>query len=380
VKALFVTHDVSLYGASRSLQLLLRNYSELDFDLVVDRTLLRKHGLRQITESFGVARERVRPFFLPFDLCTAGKGNPSLLRPLRRWLWNMDSKRFYHFLCNKPYDFIHLNSLVLHPVITREHPFVIHVRERYDGSCTTAHADLRNARGVVFIDESTYEPFRHTTLQSHTIINNPFHMVPPKNDHLRERWQNLCPNRTVFALIGHLTKEKGTDFVIQTFRSFASEEAMLLIVGNGLTPFVEYCKGMAGEDGRIRFLGEESEIERIYAVADYVIRGEDYPCVGRTVYEALYSGCHVILPGSTADREVFFDYDRFQEKMHFYAPRDQRSLTRLFESLVHSRVTDRHYTSNIDEFVARFREFIAGLPQADSRVRNKSRLTFEDVL
>lgn len=369
MRALFVTHAAGLYGASRSLQLLLRNYREVDFDVAVDRTLLSAFNVDDIARQFHVPAKKVFPFFLPFDLCTLGKDKPSFMRPARHVFWHFDSKRFYSFLRKNNYDFIHLNSLVLHSMITDEHPFIMHVRERFDGTSRTAGPNLCKAAGLVFIDDATYTPFCNLALPPHIIINNPFDMRPPGNDRARRGLEGVGGGRTVFAVIGRVTPEKGIDFIIRAFMEVKARNVVLLIVGRGLAAFVDACRKLAAPDERIVFMDEEPEIEKVYAAADYVLRGEENACVGRTVYEALYSGCHVMVPGSRGDSGIFFEYDRFQPMVHFYAPRNVQNLTALFEGRAQIKIIDRQYSSNVEEYVARFHSFVTGV--LDQRAQHR---------
>ena len=91
----------------------------------------------------------------------------------------------------------------------------------------------------------------------------------------------------------------------------------------------------------------------VYALADYVLRGEAYPCVGRTIYEALYAGCGVIIPGSPANHTLF-EYERFAPRVHFYPPADEARLRAVFEALQTVKLADKRGESNVAAHVAAF--------------------------
>ncbi len=97
----------------------------------------------------------------------------------------------------------------------------------------------------------------------------------------------------------------------------------------------------------------------MFALADYVLRGEPYPCVGRTIYEALYAGCGVIIPGAEADHALF-EYERFASRIHFYPPADEARLQTVFDELAGHKLTDKHGASNVAEQVRAFDTFVRG--------------------
>ena len=86
-------------------------------------------------------------------------------------------------------------------------------------------------------------------------------------------------------------------------------------------------------DKRIEFHGEEKDINRIYALSDYIIRGEIDFRIGRTIFEALYADCDVILPSSDKEIEREKDLRVLRDKVHIYTPRDRKSLTTVIESV-----------------------------------------------
>lgn len=368
-RALFITHDAGFYGASRSLQLLLRNYPGIEIDLVVARRIIGGYRMADLRQRFG---ERVRSlwkFHLPIDYCYRGKPANRLLlasyRLLLRLFWSFDRHRLARVIDTGGYDFIHLNSLVLHGLINRVHPFILHVREVYDGSNPAALQAAREARGLIFIDEATGEPFRDLGLTNSIILNNPIDMVPAAayRDYRPSR-KDVDPDvHTVFSMIGVASEDKGTRFVIQTFMKMRHADARLLIVGGRERPALARYRRIARSDPRIIFWGEEPDIMKIYAISDYVLRGEAFPCVGRTVYEGLYAGCRVIVPGVRDTPPPMFEQDRFRDDIYFYAPRNESEFLNVLSRLVGNKVRDRDLRSNTDAYVQQFRTFILSVLQ-----------------
>lgn len=359
-KALFITHDTTLYGASRSLQTLLQHYSDTAFDLVVNKRLVRKNDFDEIRRRFGPRVGEIMEYYLPFDLCYKGKDPNSALVLANRFLWARNKKRFYQMLEEKQYAFIHLNSLILHPLITEQFPFILHVREIFDGSSDVITASFVKAKGLIFIDEATKAAFPENELPFHTILNNPFDMTGGQNtDPEPLRRQLGIGDKTVCSIIGTVIENKGVDFVIRAFRESKEKNIVLLIVGRADAKYLSVCKELAGGDERILFYGEEPDISKIYGISDFILRGEAYPCIGRTIYEGLYSGCNVMVPGvAHRDRDSFFDFESFQKRIFFYEPRNLPALVSLLNEAGKNRVLAREYSSNITPHLKHFQDFI----------------------
>ncbi|MDP3110490.1 MAG: glycosyltransferase [Thermodesulfovibrionales bacterium] len=370
LNALFITHDVGNYGASRSLQLLLKNYKGINIDLIIKKELRRKNDLLSIRERFGKEIRTIREYYLPFAFCYKYKPDFTLkilvYKTIMELLWHFNKRNLYSVIRKGHYDYIYLNSLVLHPIITDDMPFVIHVRDIFDKSSQKAVASIKKAMAVIFIDEATKEPFSDTVLRNSIVLNNPFDMKPIEQ-YVREEVVKAGVNfqeNTIFSLIGQVTEKKGVGFIIKSFMKASNKNARLLIVGGGDKKFIDEYKIMAKDDQRIIFWGEESDILKIYAVSDYVLRGESYQCIGRTIYEGLYSGCRVIIPGDKNNMESIFEYDKFKDSIYFYTPRSNNELQNLFEELSDEKVGARTFRSNVDGYVRRFHEFVIEQLQA----------------
>lgn len=363
MKILFVTHDVGLYGASRSLQSLVRGFSGHQVDLLVSRRFVDNVPITELRIRFGSHLRRIYRYFLPFDRVYKGKDprgiRSAITSAMREGLWRSHQSNVRRIFDEERYDLIHLNSLTLFRLIDKRHPVFIHVREIYDGSDAKVYEALQAARGVIFIDEATKKPFEQVKLSQSVVLNNPFDMTSV--DHYRHAaFSNGDPysSRVVFALIGKLSENKGTIFLIETFRKLTCQGAVLLVVGDGDGKLLSLCRRAAGGDARIQFLGEEPEIDKVYAVADYILRGEAYPCVGRTVYEGLYAGCEVIVPGGEGAAENFFEISRFMNRIHFYQPRDTKSLLGVLERLALQKVFRRPGLTNVPEYLEQFKAFV----------------------
>jgi hypothetical protein len=364
IKALFITHDTSNYGASRSLQLLLRNYRGAEIDLLVQRPMRGRIDHEELRSRFGPGVRNIHEAYLPFDPCYQYGRKGFRWRVLYR-LYDLlfrsrDRKRIAGIIAAGNYDFIHLNSLVLHPLIDDSRHYILHMRDVYDGSNPAAAENVQKAAGIIFIDEATRAPFREVPLRKSIVLNNPFDMsgVAAYRD-FHPAVPDLDPARhTVFSVIGVASEQKGTGFIIRTFLRLRNDSARLLVVGGREQAALAEYRELASGDRRVIFWGEEQEIMRVYAISDYVLRGEAFPCIGRTVYEGLYAGCRVIIPGDRTAPPPMFEADTFRDAVHFYRPRDSEALLELFGRLTGSKVRDRKLRSNLEAYVRAFQEFV----------------------
>ncbi len=371
MKGLFITHDVSHYGASRSLQLLLRGSKDMVADLLVQRPFTGRIDHADLRSRFGPNVRNILEAWLPFDPCyqygRKGAAWSVLYRGYELLRRSRDGKRVSRTIQAGKYDFIHLNSLVLHQLISRRRRCILHMRDIYDGSNPRAIANIQQAAGVIFIDEATREPFRNMPLRAGVVLNNPIDMSGVVRFRgYRPPHPNLDVDRhTIFSVIGVVSRQKGAGFIVGAFLRHANRDARLLIVGGREQAALREYRRLARNDPRIIFWGEEQEIEKIYAFSDYILRGEEVPCVGRTVYEGLYAGCRVILPGDPGAPPPLFELDRYRDAVFFYRPRDEGDLLRLFDRLTGRKVRDRELRSNTAEYAMDFQRFVTSVMEAE---------------
>jgi glycosyltransferase involved in cell wall biosynthesis len=361
LKVLFVTHTAdAMGGAARSLRELIHAW-DVDADVMVPRF----NGVPDdaaVRALFGPRVRRVFRRWLAYDLCY--RGRPRLWESARRHLlfpllWRVDRDAFHRFVARERYDVVHLNSVVLHPLARADQPFILHVREILDGAQPQALASAARAAGVVFIDEATRAPFAAAPLRAGTVLNNPVDMraVGRLPANAAGRLGGDPAALTVFAMVGTLIPEKGADVVIEAFRRTDAANARLILVGTGTPEYTARLERLAAGDRRIVFWGGERDIESIYTLADWVVRGEAYHCVGRTIYEALYAGCGAVVPGDAGDH-TFFEYDRFAERIRFYHPSDREALGGVFRALAGHKLGAKKGESNVTHYAAEFDRFV----------------------
>lgn len=339
-KILFVTHDTSIYGASKSLQALIHFLKgQAECGLVVRQDFRRAIDFAGLRAQFGV--DKVYATWLPFLDCFVGRADPV---PLRGRLWlllsnllgHIGRRRIAALAKREGYDVVHLNSLVLASLVTDEVPTVVHVRELWDGRYRAlVRKRLESAAGVVFIDEPVAVPFQGFALKRSLVLANPVlpgavAPLPREKARIAER----IAGKLVLAIVGRVTEEKGAAFLIQCLKDFADPRIALLIVGEG--EMQSACEAYARQDPRLIYYGSENDMDIIYTAADVVIRAEDSPRVGRTVYEALYAGRSVALPGAPSAYPAEL-VETHRGRMYFYDVRNVPSFTMLLGRLLDQR-------------------------------------------
>jgi glycosyltransferase involved in cell wall biosynthesis len=360
LKLLLVTHYVGYGGPAISLRGIVRGYTDADVDLVVPR-FAKAPSDDDIRAFFGPRLGRIFRLWLPWSEVYVGHPKPwqsvrsHYLFPVA---WRAERARFMK-LASRGYDAVHLNSLVLHPMTSTDVPMILHVREILVEQQARVLADAARARGTIFIDEATRKPFQPNLPPRHLVLNNPVDMTGvgtlPRDV---ERRIGGDPRRlTIFAIIGSISDEKGVPFVVDAFRAAKSPDARLLIVGRTTPAVRSRLERISRGDRRVVIWGEERGIEQVYTLADYVLRGEPYQCIGRTIYEALYAGCAVIVPGDRASHDMF-EFDRFADRIHFYPPRDRAALVEHFDTLVTRKHDDKRGESNLPQYVLQFDRFV----------------------
>jgi glycosyltransferase involved in cell wall biosynthesis len=362
MKILFVTHSVKLTGAQRSLSELVRNLDGVVCDLVMP--WWSRGSDDEIRALFGPSLRRVERTWLPYDLCYWGR--PPMHRAVHRYLgallWRLGRRKLDERVMREGYDAIHLNTVVLHPMVRPDLPFIVHVREVVEVHHERVARSLAAARGVIFVNQATQAPFPSLGTPFE-VMNNPFAMrASPIPTDAEARLKADPASLTIFAIIGMLIPEKGVDRVIRAFRRVDHPEARLLVVGRGREG--GRLERLARGDDRIIFWGEDREIERVYALTDYVIRGDAKFAVGRTIYEGLYAGTEVVMPAGPED--AIFDRERFAGRIHPYAPGDEDALRIVLERLAGRKIARQPPLSNVDDYVARFLTFVRESTQAPS--------------
>ena len=355
MKVLFITQAVYL---SRSLITHITNIENDNVDLIINKKLIGEDiNIKYAHKVFKNKINIIYECILPLYDCYIGKSTVSthkLSFMIKELVYPISMIKVKNVMKSGNYSYIYLNSLILHRLITKDYPFILHVRERYDGSDSSVYSSMMKASGVIFIDDAVAEPFKHLNLKHKIILNNPINMCQDNKNKLKIK---IDTNKTIFSVIGRIEDGKGIPLIIDAFKKAHIKNSLLLIVGYGSIDYVNNCRNRAYNCKNIIFYGVEENIQLIYDITDYVIRGENEQCVGRTMYEGLYSGCEVIVPGDDITR--VFESDLFKNMIHFYKPSDLKELTIIFEKFNGNKIYNRIYKSNVKEYLQKFNKFIS---------------------
>lgn len=370
MKALFVLHESKfVYGANRSITELLKNI-DYDFDILICKSFTKKINEREIRDLFGKHLKRIYICWLPryrcynFDKISIISEFSHFTNNFMAFIYSMQRKRI---IKQGDYDYVHLNSIVLFPVIDDNAIYIMHIREIINSdyyNIKKLAEKMEKTGGIICIDEVTKTALEQVFPENGAIIlNNPFSMLGLKNVSYEEnlRKYGLNAENTIFAMLGQVTENKGARFVIQAFMKQHNEKSRLLIVGNHNHSYGKECEEIAKSDKRIIFCGELKDTTGIYRISDYIIRGDSQFCIGRTIFEGLYAGCGVIVPGCKGDLQSFPEGEKFEEKIIFYPPGSDSGLSDTIEVQARSKQTNRTLHSNVNDYIDRYNRYISKL-------------------
>lgn len=367
MKALFVLHEgIFIYGANRSIAGVLQNL-EYDYDLLICQSFTRRADEAELRQLLGKHLRNIYTVWMPRYRCQY-YDKVSFFSECSHIVNNMMAllckRKRQRVIRQGGYDYVHLNSLVLFPIIDGNTRYVVHAREiinpkyRRMGQFVKA---LERAAGIIYIDEATRIPIEAVVCNNRKIVlNNPFDMRWVEETGYEESLQKYGVTRkqTIFAMLGQVGDNKGSKFVIRAFMKHANPDSRLLIVGNHEHAYGRECERMTKDDGRVIFCGEMKNTGSIYRISDYIVRGEPQFCIGRTIYEGLFAGAGVIIPGHEADRAKMQSGEELREKIHFYEPGSEESLAAVIQGCSRVKQENREFRSNIGDYMKRYNRFI----------------------
>lgn len=239
-------------------------------------------------------------------------------------------------LVSNGYEYIHLNSLVLWPVLlfrTKRIKYIIHIRELPDDKYLLFQKmkkTIKNKADHIYcIDNKTYEHFADSE-KSLLLINPASHFFLEEKEKVAFK-EKLKQNTSfdehfkTISIIGRVEKIKGHDFLFETIKEYGINDINVLVVGNYDTPWGKELMNSVRSFKNVIFLGEFDNVGLVYAISDAVVRCESYFALGRTVLEGLFNGCKVIMPYET-DEDLDFvnrELNIFMNKFLFYKARNK---------------------------------------------------------
>lgn len=359
IRILFINQTTNMVGGgSQSLRNLIVNLDE-KIDMIVPNDLFVRN--KEIKDFYGTNLNKIYRCNLPFceSISACEKKTDWYNRYLVDENFRKDKKEIFRIIKENKYDVVHINSYVLYPLINRKYPMYIHVREICSANILIKlfiRLQFRRSHGIIYIDYATKEALG--VKKNSIVLNNPFDQRKVLEVNLEDvrRKYSIKEKETIFAYIAASSDpSKGFSFIVDAFVKANCKDAKLLIVC--AEKILRYTK-----HSNIIYVAKTSQMEEIYAISDYVLRGDNVFAVGRTIYEGLYSGCSVIIPGDEkVDMERMFECDKFGEHIFFYKLRDMESLIKLIQERNGRKKSAVLGLSNVDEYVEQFKKFVFGV-------------------
>ena len=374
---LFITHSGNLtYGAAKSLGLLLKTIG-CEFDIIFDKHILINTTYKDIQEYVGekcrhIYFESLPLYYLPMKDIRIWRKNYSFIRNLkeigslayRQIQYYYGYKSIHKIINDEQYDYVILNSIILYPLIEKEIKCILYLREMLkDNLSVFVTRKINMSHGMISIDypvqESLYLNHKVNRQIPNRVITNPFDMetVNHVNSEIIRKKYHISHDTLVLTMAGVFSPMKGLEFVLESFNKCDRRDAVLIIAGGGEEASSIALKRKYSSNQNIRFVGTINHMEEIYSITDYVVRGESEFCTGRTVYEALYAGCGVMIQGHSADIYKMDLIDDQVSRIHFYEPRNMDSFCDILKQLPKVEKNNNTY-SNLDIFRQEFHAFI----------------------
>lgn len=373
MNALFINLGLkTVYGATRSLSELTKKWP-YKFDMIVPYEfpgdLFHKRDIKSLLvearKSYGDNLRNLYFFWLPQKFPIYMEHIDTIKWKLKHRVFVyilgiLNKRKIYELIEKNEYDFIHLNSLTLYPLLSKKYNMYLHVRCIMDRDFKRVSSKIKDAKGIIFIEESVKTPFE-TEIESMNYITliNPFDMTQVNMIDISDEREQLgiAEDETIYMIAGNVSSLKGVDFVIKAFRN-VDAKIKLLVVGDGDEDFYNHCRKLADGDSRILFLGEWKNMNPLFAVTDYIIRGDGQFGFGRTCYESLLSGKGIIVPGSDKDANKVQNYDLYKDRIFFYEPRNIGALKNVVNISAKHKQRGLVAGTNTEEYYQNFMHFI----------------------
>lgn len=370
MRILYITHSNDLtYGAAKSLGYLLQN-SQHEFDMVCSSYLQAGYGEGSIRAYAGNNLRRLFFARMPnrFDIVLSNKEKKmsdrflNFLRNIKYDILSVQSViRIKRIIREGHYDLIHINSITLYPLIDKRYCYIMHAREIYNGrERIRFNHSLNKASGILCISDAVKDSLCYKDSKCF-VLNNPFDMTRVSDVNtakvMKAIFKEITEDPIIFSMVGLISPSKGTDFVIEAFMGVPNKNLRLLIVGSGTKENWDHCTKAAEGDSRIIFTGEVSDMAEIYAITDYVVRADVVFGPGRTVYEGLYSGCGVIMQGTSEDIRGIAEGDQFADRILFYNAREQNAFRECLQLAARNKPIKILPRENIEEYMRQYYQY-----------------------
>ena len=122
------------------------------------------------------------------------------------------------------------------------------------------------------------------------------------DNHLEKEKLGITNKTKVLLYPATFSKLKNQQFIIQELKTIESNDFIVLFAGMGEEE--EYCKSLVEDDSRFRFLGYQMDMEKYWAVSDFMISSSYSEGLPMAVLEALTRGLPCILSDIPSHQEI----------------------------------------------------------------------------
>lgn len=141
---------------------------------------------------------------------------------------------------------------------------------------------------------------------------------------------NLPSDKFIFVYTGQMIKRKNVGFLLDTFKNkISNTNAYLLLLGGG--PLLDEYKSQFGEDGRIDFRGNVSNVNHYLKACDAYVSTSFSEGLPNGVLEAMATGLPVVLSDIVQHLEI---YDVNNGIGYVYPQGDQDELARRLHDII----------------------------------------------
>jgi glycosyltransferase involved in cell wall biosynthesis len=326
VHVLFVDHTGHVSGAEYSLQSLMAGLQAAGVRCTLacprgdNQALARSRGIEPLTIVATEGSLRLHPIRTPRALAEIGYASTQVARLAKRL----------------KVDVVHANSIRASLVVglasrLGRRPAVGHLRDRLPpGAASRASLRLIGATCSHIIANSRYTLGALDEAGVHgpaSVIHNPVDLelfrplAPPERAEARGSL-GLEPGTFALGVVGQITPWKGQDMALRALAALAERHPRLRLLVVGEAKFLSrstrfdnraYLQELhelasaARLAGRVRFLGERSDVPTIMSALDaLLVPSHDEP-FGRVVVEAMATGTPVVASASAGPAEIVED-------------------------------------------------------------------------
>lgn len=383
-KTVFITQDIGVYGSSKSLQLTLKGLIDKEYlkkeNIIIIYPKAVKSSLNEklkemLRESYFSEFGDSKSWVLPFSHIIYGihinklEKTKSFIRILLFYMfWVFKYKKQ---LKKENIKLIYLNSITLWPmllVLPKNVRIIMHIREILDLnnpiSKVAKKLIIDNCTDLIAIDKKTALPFLKCNKKVF-VLRNPFDMEEVKELKIN-KYKFLCKkykldqNKVHISIIGSIQEVKGQIFFCDIAQKNNNNDIFeFIIVGRGNGSYYNAIVDMADKLKNLYYVSEIRNIEEIYAVTHIVIRCDSFFPLGRTVWEAYYSGCKVLLPYNIND-DISEIKDYLNKEIFLYKLRDVDSAISKLKEIVNYgfNVDNDLPTSNLEAYIKEVKDIL----------------------